>query len=261
MILKDYSTITELPNSSVTKLQLKRAHQRYLFASEYCNNRHVVEIGCGAGQGLDLVSKKAERVTGCDIDETNLEIAMDTYNSHPKVIIRKMDAEKLLFDDHSINTILLFETIYYINKVKNLFSEAHRILKKGGCLIICTANKDWSNFNPSPYSVQYYGVPELYNLTSSFGFEVKMYGSFPDHQDTTLSKVISLIKKVSVKFHLMPKTMKGKVLLKKIFMGKMVNYPEKLSDDLFDYTPSVKIPHSKIDKIHTSIFAVCKKIS
>ena len=82
--------------------------------------------------GLDLVSKKAERVTGCDIDETNLEIAMDTYNSHPKVIIRKMDAEKLLFDDHSINTILLFETIYYINKVKNFFSEAHRILKKGG---------------------------------------------------------------------------------------------------------------------------------
>ena len=260
MILKDYNTITELPNSSVTKLQLKRAHQRYLFASEYCNSRHVVEIGCGAGQGLDLVSKEAERVTGCDIDEINLEIAMDTYNSHPKVIIRKMDAEKLLFDDHSIDTILLFETIYYINQVKNFFLEAHRILKEAGYLIICTANKDWSNFNPSPYSVQYYSVPELYNLASSFGFEVTMYGSFPDKNDTPLSKLISIIKKAAVKFDLMPRTMKGKMLLKKIFIGKMVNYPDKLVDDLFNYTAPVPIPQDKKDRIHTAIFAVCKKV-
>ena len=260
MILKDYSAITELPNSSVTKLQLKRAHQRYLFASEYCNNRHVIEIGCGAGQGLDLVSKKAESVTGCDINETNLKIAMDTYNSHPKVIIRKMDAEKLLFDDHSIDTIILFETIYYIYQVKNFFLEANRILKEGGHIIICTANKNWSDFNSSPYSVQYYSVPELYNLASSFGFKAEMYGSFPDKKNTPFLKLSSLIKRIAVKFHLIPKTMKAKVLLKKLFIGEMQNYPKKLTENLFDYLRPYPISADKIDKIHTVIFAVCRKL-
>ena len=255
-----YNTITELPNTSVSTLQLKRAHQRYVFASKYCNNKHVVEIGCGGGQGLGLLSINAKNIIGCDVDETNLEIAKNIYYSDPKVTIKKMDAEKLLFDDNSIDTIILFETIYYINMVNIFFLEAHRVLKKNGHIIICTANKNWPDFNPSPYSIQYYGVPELYKLSSSFGFEVEMYGSFPETHDTTLSRIISFIKKKAVKFYLMPKTMKGKVLLKKIFVGKILTYPEKLRSDLFDYTPPVIIPHNNIDNIHTAIFAVCKKL-
>ena len=70
-----YNTITELPNTSVSELQLKRAHQRYVFASKYCNNGHVVEIGCGGGQGLGLLSTNTINIIGCDVDEANLEIA------------------------------------------------------------------------------------------------------------------------------------------------------------------------------------------
>ena len=257
---KIFSTITELPDTLVTELQLHRAHQRYLFASEYCNGGHVVEIGCGGGQGLDLLSRNVEIITGCDVDESNVETAKNTYNSHPKVTIKKMDAEKLLFDDDSIDTILLFETIYYINQVKNFFLEAHRILKEGGYLIICTANKDWSGFNPSPFSTQYFSVPELYQLATLNGFTVNMFASFPAVHKSLFSKLASFIKWIVVKLHLMPKTMKGKVLLKKLFIGKMVTYPEELTDDLFDYTPPIQISHDKIDKIHTAIFAVCKKL-
>jgi hypothetical protein len=58
----------------------------------------------------------------------------------------------------------------------------------------------------------------------------------------------------------MPKTMKGKVLFKKLFVGRLVTYPEKLQHNLFDYEDPVKIPIDKRDTIHTAIFAVCKKI-
>ena len=256
----NYKTITELPNTKVTEMQIRRAHQRYQFAKKMFNGGTILEIGCGGGQGLDLLSKNAESVTGCDIDEDNIEIALDTYSSHPKVNIEKMDAEQLLFDDSSINAIVLFETIYYINKINSFFQEAFRVLKNEGTIIICTANKDWPGFNPSPFSVKYYSVPELHQIASTFGFEVKMYGSFPDNSDTLLSKLTSLFKKIAVKFQLIPKTMKGKVLLKKIFLGKMISYPKILTDDLFVYLPPIPISHNINDKVHTAIFAVCKKI-
>ena len=255
-----YSTITELPGTLVTDMQLRRAHQRYMYAKEYCDGGNILELGCGGGQGLELLSNNANAIIGCDIDENNLEKAKSIYSSHSKITLKNMDAEKLLLDDHSINTIILFETIYYINQVRLFFLEAYRILKQNGYIIICTANKDWPYFNPSPYSVQYYSVPELYNIASSFGFDVKMYGSFPDFHDTTISKVISYIKQAAIKFNVMPTTMKGKVLLKEIFIGNMVKYPDKLTEDLFAYIPPSPISHNTIDRIHTAIFAVCKKL-
>ena len=119
---KNFSTITELPDTLVTELQLHRAHQRYLFASEYCNGGHVVEIGCGGGQGLDLLSRNVEIITGCDVDGRNVEIAKNTYNSHPKVTIKNMDAERLLLDDHSIEKSYSNEIIN--NKYYRIYEEA-----------------------------------------------------------------------------------------------------------------------------------------
>jgi len=257
---KKFSTITELPNTEVTETQLSRAHQRYMFAKKYCNSGTVVELGCGGGQGLELLSERMDKVSGCDIDDSNLELCKSTYKNHPKIEIIKMDAEKLGFGEESVNVIVLFETIYYLEDVRKFFQKAYRILSRGGHLIICTANKDWAGFNPSPFSTQYFSVPELYQLATLNGFTINLYASFPDVQKSLFLKFASLIKWAVVKLHLMPKTMKGKVLLKKLFIGKMVTYPEKLADDLFDYTPPIQIPHDKIDKIHTAIFAVCKKL-
>ena len=54
--------------------------------------------------------------------------------------------------------------------------------------------------------------------------------------------------------------MKAKVLLKKLFIGEMQIYPKKLTENLFDYLRPYPISADKIDKIHTVIFAVCRKL-
>ena len=87
----DYSTITELPYSQVTQTQLKRVHQRYMFAKEYCNNRDVIELGCGGGQGLAIISDNAHSVIGCDIDDKNIAMASTTYESSDNITIIKMN--------------------------------------------------------------------------------------------------------------------------------------------------------------------------
>ena len=155
----NYNTITELPESNVTKTQLQRAHQRYVFAGKYCKNNRVMEIGCGAGQGLEILSREAKSVLGCDIDDTNLKICNNTYSNYKKIDIRKINADKLEFEDESFDVIILFETIYYLKDVTTFLKKIYRILSDKGYLIICTANKDWREFNPSPYSIKYFSVP------------------------------------------------------------------------------------------------------
>ena len=86
-----------------------------------------------------------------------------------------------------------------------------------------------------------------------------MYASFPDEHNKIASKLSSFIKRTAVKFQLIPKTMKGKVLLKKLFLGDMVTYPKKLTKELFVYEDPISIPNDKKDTLHTAIFAVCQK--
>ena len=54
----NYSTITELPKSKVAVIQIQRAHHRYVFASAYCKpDEKTLEIACGGGQGLGILSE------------------------------------------------------------------------------------------------------------------------------------------------------------------------------------------------------------
>jgi len=63
-------------------------------------------------------------------------------------------------------------------------------------------------------------VPELNKLLHESGFNVEFYGAFLTLPNGLKEKVIALIKRTAVVFHLIPKTMKGKEFLKRVFFGK-----------------------------------------
>jgi len=253
---KNYSTITELPDTLVTENQIRRAHQRYRFAASFINGGTTIEVGCGGGQGLGILANASDSVKGIDIDKSNVNVCIQNYKGHNKVEIFHKSADELDFEMGSLGAIILFETIYYLDDAKEFICKAYNMLENNGYLIICTANKDWPSFNPSPFSKRYYSVPELYKITSSNGFSVNMYGSFPDSSNS----IISIIKRIAVKFGLMPKTMKGKILLKNIFLGKMMKYPDIIDLDLYEYEEPLEIPFDKKDIVNTAIFCVCKKV-
>jgi 2-polyprenyl-3-methyl-5-hydroxy-6-metoxy-1,4-benzoquinol methylase len=62
----DYCTVTELPGSNATKEQLARLYHRYHFAAGFCEGKDVLEVACGAGQGLGYLARKAKSVVGGD---------------------------------------------------------------------------------------------------------------------------------------------------------------------------------------------------
>ena len=252
----DYTTVTELPGNRATKEQLERLYHRYRFAFEFCKGKDVLEVACGAGMGLGYLAKAANRVVGGDIDEKILDIALNTYHGRTDIEILRLDAQYLPFRDSSFDVVLVYEAIYYFSKAEKFISEVHRVLRKGGLLIVAMVNKDWSEFNPSPFGTRYFSAPELYKLFGKQFHTVEIYGAFPTSSNTLKDKLISLIRKVSVTFHLIPKTMKGKEHFKRLFYGKLIPIPAEVANGNSEYVPATTIPVNTSSSQYKIIYAV-----
>lgn len=253
----DYTIITETPDTRAPKEQITRLYTRYKFASLYCKDKDVLEAACGAGIGLGYLAKISRRVAGGDIDENNLKYALKIYKNIPNIEILPLDAHCLPFSDNSFDVIILYEAIYYLAEPVKFIKEAKRVLRKNGILIIGTANKNWDGFNPSTYSLKYFSVPELFDLLNNGGFGgIKIYGDCPAAKKTFKDKIVSVIKKFAVKYRLIPHTMKGKEILKRIFMGRLALLPPVIYDGLAKYTPPVEIRNDSPDSTYKAIFVV-----
>lgn len=255
-VINEYTTVTELPGINAHKEQIERLYQRYRFASDFCKGKDVLEVACGGGIGLGYLAKIAKKVVGGDIDENILNYPRTYYKQRKNIEIKTLDAELLPYNDSSFDVVMMYEALYYIPKPEIFIEEARRILRKKGVLIICTVNKDWPEFNPSPHSYKYFSADELCSLLQKKGFKVKMFGGFPASSDNFKAKSISFIKQTAVKLHLIPKTMKGKEKLKRLFFGKLEPLPPEIYDGVADYSPPLPIASDTPDKIHKVIYAV-----
>lgn len=255
----DYSSITETPGLKATDEQLERLYQRYNFAREFSQGKDVLEVACGSGLGLGFLAESARSVRGVDIDKKNISIAKTLCRDSNKINIDAMDAHKLTLPDNSIDVVLLFEAIYYLADPKNFINEAWRILRKDGTLIVCTVNKDWDDFHPSPYAHKYFSVPELTAILSDSFKDIKIYGGFPILKTGIRDATISFIKRLASKLDLIPGSLSARAYLKKIFIGKLTPLPDRIYDGVAPYEEPVKIPHEKENRDFKIIYAIAHK--
>jgi len=233
----DYSTVTELPGQRAHQEQLSALYTRYHFARQYSEGKDVLEVACGAGMGLGYLAQIANRVVGGDIEEKCLRFAEKTYGGNEKVEIRKLDAQNLPFNDDSFDVVLMYEAIYYLPNPMKFFSEACRVLRPGGVLIVVSVNREWGGFDPSRYSIRYLSAKELAEEMREAGFEPQIKLAFPDNPDSFKRTVVSLIRKLAVALHLIPKTMRGKEFLKRLFFGKLSPIERELTEDCAPLEP------------------------
>jgi SAM-dependent methyltransferase len=149
--------------------------------------------------------------------------------------------------------IILFEAIYYVPDAARFVRECRRVLRPGGDVLVATANKDLSDFNPSPLSYTYYGTVELAELFRAQGFEVEVSGFLPVGVLSWRQKVLRPIKKLAVSSGLMPKTMKGKKLLKRLVFGKLVPMPAELTPAA-SFVPPAKLRTTVPDHTHKVLY-------
>lgn len=253
-----YTTITETPGVGASLEQLSMLYTRYRFAAPFCKGKEVLEVACGAGQGLGYLARVAERVVGGDIDETNLRFAAERYRERPNVEVRKMDAHQLPFEEKRFDAVLLYEAIYYLKRPEAFLSECRRVLRENGVLLICTVNKEWPDFNPSPFSARYFSSRELAELLRGLRFDVTLYAAFPVALKSTKDRLVSIIKRTAIALGLIPKTMKGKELLKRIFFGRLTPLPPEVEEGMGGYSAPTPISAQDPCVDYKTIYAVAR---
>ena len=250
----DYTTVTESPENRASQDQLSRLYHRYRTAAHYCANKDVLEVACGAGMGLGYLAQTARSIVGGDYSQALLNSAHSHY--HDRIPLIRFDAESLPFSDKSFDVIILFEAIYYLKSPQSFLNESRRVLKDGGVILICTVNRAWTDFNPSPLAQKYLLAPDLVASLRHSNFDVKLFGAYPALPDSMRDRSISAIKRMAVALNLMPKTMKGKELLKRVFFGELQTIPYEISDGLAEYRELYPISCEAGDSDYKILYAV-----
>ncbi len=107
---------------------------------EMFKDKTVVDIGCGAaGKSLYYASCGAKEVIGVDILEKYREEAeglAESLNLQDKFRFIAADATKLPFEESSIDTIIMNDSMEHVDDPEAILLEAMRVLKEGGRLYI-----------------------------------------------------------------------------------------------------------------------------
>jgi ubiquinone/menaquinone biosynthesis C-methylase UbiE len=116
--------------------------------TDYCislleplTNKDILEIGCGNGTQCLYIKEKCnpDKVTGVDLDPTNIEIANSEKNRKKinNVNFYLGDAQTLtMVRDNSIDVVFNIESaLHYPDKLAFL-NQVHRVLKPGGQFVI-----------------------------------------------------------------------------------------------------------------------------
>jgi len=101
----------------------------------------VLEVGCGAGQGIKLAAEKAcdGRVMGIDLSGMMVRVATRRNAQAVKagrVVLAQGTITALPFADQSFDKVMTIHTCYFWPKPAGALSELSRVLKPGGRLII-----------------------------------------------------------------------------------------------------------------------------
>ena len=251
-----YLEVTELAGEGISAEQLRRLCNRYYWAADYCNGKDVLEVACGSGPGLRYLSDMAKSLVAGDISPEILKIACNHYGD--SIDIRQFNACAMPFSDASFDVIIIFEAIYYLPEIEKFINECKRVLRKGGTLLIATANKDLYDFTPSPYSNTYYGVVELSKLFEHHKFKAAFYGGTSTKNISYKQKIIRPLKKIASNLGIIPKTMDGKKWLKKIIFGDLVPMPAEINAFTVPYEPSVPLKSGTADKTYKVIFCAAR---
>jgi ubiquinone/menaquinone biosynthesis C-methylase UbiE len=250
----DFLEVSELAGNPISGEQLERLEHRYLWARAHSQGKDVAEVACGTGPGLGLLAGVARSVVAGDFSERMLERVRAHYGN--RIELARFDALSMPYATASKDVLIIFEALYYLSDVAKFAAECRRVLRPGGKLLVVTANKDLSDFNPSPHSHVYLGVTELHRVFGAAGFGVECFGHLDTARISLKQKLLRPVKRLVVSLNLMPRTMRGKEILKRLVFGKPVVMPAELAPATPDFVAPTPLPATQPDRRHKVIYCI-----
>ena len=96
-----------------------------------CNNKDILEVGCGTGLILNKVAPVARSATGVDLSSGMLQSALKRGLN-----VVQANATELPFADASFDTVYSFKVLSHIEDIQKALNECARVTRPGGRLFL-----------------------------------------------------------------------------------------------------------------------------
>lgn len=230
-VITDFTEFTEVSGKPITEDQLYRMRHRYSWAKELVNKDSIgLELCCGSGQGLKIISENLDKLYAIDITESLINQAKK--NAPDNVICSREDGITFLekSGNETFDFIIMFECIYYFESLEKLIKLAKNSLKPGGLILLTWPNPLKQSFVRCKHTYCYPLLKDIrkFAKNKNENFKTKFFGYELSNKNSLLGNLKSRIKTFAVKLNLIPKTQKGRLFLKRIFQGKMIEMPNSV---------------------------------
>ncbi len=103
----------------------------------------VLDIGCGSGGFLLAAAPHCKDITGVDITEQFVIAAQNTAKESgvTNATIQHVKTETLPFPPESFDVVIMVDVIHHLDDIQGTLSEALRVLKHNGKIIVFEPNK------------------------------------------------------------------------------------------------------------------------
>lgn len=148
----------------------------YQFAEKFCENKEVLDLGCGSGYGSFRIANIARRVCAVDVAGDAIQYAVEKYARSNLTFSQIAPDVALPYQSNSFDVVLSFQVIEHVSNHHEYLAEAARVLKKNGVLVLITPDrkhrlfpmqKPWNRWH-----LREYGMKELSEVVAE-RFEVK----------------------------------------------------------------------------------------
>ncbi|HEV2139027.1 MAG TPA: methyltransferase domain-containing protein [Nitrososphaerales archaeon] len=154
-------------------------YRRYLFASKFCTDKTVLDLGCGHGLGRLVLGSLREYV-GVDIDEQALQWARK--NLQPRLPFTQfVDLEGLRanLSDRLFDVVIAFEVVEHINDVIDFSKLIRNRMGTASVALLSTPNGAFSHGNPDLYVTEYhlqeYSLEEFELILKTIGDNYRIF--------------------------------------------------------------------------------------
>lgn len=134
----------------------------------------VADLGAGEGTLSQLIAQRAKKVIAVDNSEKMVKFGQNLANENglPNLEYRLGDIESPPIDDSSVDLAILSQALHHAEHPPKALSEAHRILKPGGRLIVLDLLQHTFEKARELYFDTWLGFPEaeLAEMITSAGF-------------------------------------------------------------------------------------------
>ena len=255
----DYTIVTELPGDQITAEAMRMLRTRYAVARNLAAGRDVLELACGPALGVSYLAGNARSVVAGDCNFEQLRSAFPRTGRRLPLVC--LDAHCLPFREKSFDLVILFEALYYLDNHDRFLQECLRVMRPDGILLLCLANPAWPGFNPSPLSTKYFSAADLSELLTTSGFVPEVYGAFPSRPTTMAQRARDHIRRIAVRGGLIPKTLRQKAKLKRLFYGQLKTVGKELVDNEKDIESLVRISGLQNASRYRILYAMGRPVS